>query len=198
MKIRGKGIMEKIAFYFILILFVYSNIIADESPSQISEVISQNNQYKLKLKNTTNENNNYIEHWELIKINSKEIIYDFFVCYPLSLSGKKIFISDDGNNIVLIDWFLPVRGNENQRDINNKIVIKFYFMGNEINRYKLSDVFNNFRRGIRSVSHFQWTGYNQNRDSIIMENNQIIIKTLELYEYIFNINNGTIVNRRRI
>jgi hypothetical protein len=188
--------MKRVALCITLAFFV-SKIMADEPTLRINEVISQNNKYRLNLINTINENNSFIENWELIKIDSNEVIYNF-VCYQFTLSGKKVFISDDGNMIVFVDWFLPVDWvYENRQSINNKIVIKFYFMGEEINRYRLSDVFSNLRLRIQSVSHFQWTRYNQDRSSIIMENNQIIIKTLELYEYRFNINNGVIINRRR-
>ena len=190
--------MKNILICLIMSFFIIGRITADEPPIHITEVISQNNQYKLNLINTINDNDNFIEYWELIRINTNEIIYNF-ICYQFTLTGKLVFISDNGNNISIIDWFLPVDWrNANRQNINNKIVIKFYFLGNEINSYRLSDIFNNIRRGIQSVSHFQWTNYNQNRNSILMNNNQLIIRTLESYEYIFNINNGEIINRRRI
>jgi len=188
--------MKRLIFYIIFSILSLGNIIADEPPLRITEVISQNNQYKLNLISTINQNNNYIEYWEMLNIETNEVMYNF-ICHQFSLSGLKIFISDDGKNIVLVDWFVDWR-NMNRQDIENLTVIKFYFLGKEINRYRLSDVFNNINNGIRSVSHLQWTGYNHDRNSIIMENNQIIIRTLELYEYRFNVNNGNLVNRRRL
>jgi hypothetical protein len=169
---------------------------ADEPPLHMTEFISQNNQYKLILINTIHENNNFVENWQLIRTETNELLYNF-VC-QFSLSPLKVFISDNGENIVLINWFLGINWKaENERSIKNKNVLRFYYLGNEIKSYKLSDVFNNTRMGMRSVSHLQWTNYNTDNNSIIMENNQIRIQTLESYEYIFDIRNGNIINRRR-
>jgi hypothetical protein len=194
---EGK-IMKNGLFCIIFFGAILGNIYADEPPLHMTEFISQNNQYKLILINTINESNNFIENWELVKMDTNELMYNF-VCNQFSLSGLVVNISDNGEKIILVNYFLGVNwNNENTEIIKNKIVIRFYNMGIEINRYKLSDVFNNIRRGIPSVSHLQWTRYNYDRDSIIMENDQIIIKTLESYEYRFDIRNGNIINRRRI
>jgi len=190
--------MKRAVFYILFFCVIFANINADEPPIHITEIISQNNQFKLNLKNTINENNSFIENWELIKIDTNEVIYDF-ICNQFSLSGLKVFISDDGKNIALVNWFLYVNWrNENNQSIKNKTVIRFFFLGEEIKKYKLADVFGDINRGVRSVSHLQWTGYNHDRNSIIMENGHIIIKTLESFEYRFNVNNGDIINRRRI
>ncbi|MCL2722447.1 MAG: hypothetical protein FWD47_14045, partial [Treponema sp.] len=174
--------MKKSLILILLFLFSFSNAVSDEPPLLMTEFISQNNQYKLIFTGRVNDINNYIDNWELININTNESIYNFIYNRHF-ISGQKVFISDDGQYIILINWFLGANPRtENLRDINNKIVIEFFYRGTEINRYKLSDVFGNTRRGIQSVSHFQWTRYNNDRNSIIMENNQIIIRTLESYE----------------
>jgi hypothetical protein len=179
-------------------MVILSIISADEPLLHMSEFISQNNLYKLILKNRTNENNNFIENWELIRIDTNELMYNF-ICEQFSLSPILVIISDDGENIILVNYFLGVNWrNESTQIIKNKIVIRFYNMGGEVNRHRLSDVFNDINWGIRSVSHLQWTRYNYDRDSIIMENDQILIRTLESYEYRFDIKSGNIINRRRI
>jgi hypothetical protein len=150
------------------------------------------------LLDTIDERNNFVEKWGLVRIDTDELIYNF-ICHQFSLSGLKVIISDDGKNIILINWYLEIDwNNDNEQIIKNKNVLKFYYLGEEIKRYKLSDVFNNISKGIQTESHLQWTRYNYDRNSIIMESDQIMIKTLELYEYRFDIKSGNMINKRKI
>ena len=185
--------MKKIIFFIILYVMIFGVIVADEPPLPMTEFTSQNNEYKLILVETIREANNLTQKWKLVRIDTNEVLYDFI--YPqFALSGLKVLISDDGNNIVLIDWFLWVDwNNEDTQTIMNKNIVKFYYMGEETRRYKLSALFNSIENGIKSVSHLQWT--RDNRNYIIMENDQVKIRTLESIEYVFNIRTGDIESR---
>ena len=77
----------------------------------------------------------------------------------------------------------------------NKNVIYFYLKGKEIAIFLLNELFKNINNGIQSESHLQWTNYNYDHGCIKMENNKFIIKTLELYEYIFNIKDGRMIEK---
>jgi len=183
--------MKKMSFFIMLYVMIFGVIAADEPMPPMTEFTSQNNEYKLII-------NNSAQKWNLIKIDTYKVLYEF--TYPqFALSQLKVLISNDGNNIVLIDWFLWVDWkNEGTQTIMNKNIIKFYYMGKEIKSYKLSDLFNSIKNGVESVSHLQWTGYNDDKNCIIMENDLVKIKTLESIEYAFNIKTGNIESRRKI
>jgi hypothetical protein len=185
----------KRTFGGLLFFFLLGNLLADEHPLPINEFISQNGKYILKLIDENNVQNNYSEEWELRYAETGEVKYTFKLNrYSLSVFWPAIFISDDGNNIILVNWFLGIYWNkETEDDILNKNVLMFYFMGNEIKKYKLSDVFDKINNGIESASHLQWTNYNSDKNCIIVENDELIITTLETCEYIFNIKNGEII-----
>ena len=187
------GNKQKIIFGLLLFI-IFENVQADEPPPHITEFNSQNGKYVLKLLRTTNDKNIFMEEWELKSVETDEIKYNLqCVQFSLSVFWPAVFISDDGDNIIIVNWFLGLHDNE--ESIMNENAVYFYLKGKEIKRYLLNELFNNINNGIQSASHLQWTNYNYNWDCIKMENNKFIIKTLELYEYIFNIEDGRIIEK---
>lgn len=192
-------IIKKTVFGIVLLMVFLSNIKADESPLRPAEFRSLNNQYKLIPKDATGEPLlMMIENWELIRIDTNELLYNF-VWYRLStvFLEQEIFISNSGKSIILVNWsfanWYDISTNEkNMKDTN---VLTFYYLGKEIKNYKLSDVFNDIEKlKRRGMYHFYWTENN----FIKMDNDQIKIRTTESYEYIFNAKNGKITNKRKI
>ena len=180
-----------------LLLFFLSNLPADEPPLHMTQFKSQDGKYILNLINTTNTKDYFLEEWELISAGTNEPVYRLD-CRQFSLSPLEVIISGDGEHIILVNWFLGVDWQrENRRTILNKTVLRFYSRGQITREYMLSDVFGNIRKGIRSASHLQWTGFNRDKSDVRLENNSLVIKTLESNEYIFDIKTGEIVSVRK-
>jgi hypothetical protein len=194
---------NKIVVYVLFFVCV-ENLLSDEPPLPLTEFKSQNGKYLIELIKETNSSKFFMEEWALRNIETNEIKY-YFECYQFSLSGiaPGIFISNNGENIVFVNWFLGVNSGINwhkyqKEPIENSVVLRFYCMGEEIKRYSLSDVFNEIDNGIQSESHLQWTRFNYDKSCIRMDNDKLIITTLELYEYTFNINNGEMIRKIKL
>ena len=138
-----------------------------------------------------------MEEWELKSVETDEIKYNIqYTQFSLSDFWPAVFISDDGDNIIIVNWFLDSdRQNDNEKSIMNKNAVYFYLKGKEMKKYFFNELFNNINNGVQSESHLQWTNYDYDQSCIKMENNKFIIKTLELNEYIFNIKDGRMIEK---
>jgi hypothetical protein len=121
-------------------------------------------------------------YWGLYDIQTKEKLYTI-KNDSLFIENKTAIISDDGQNIVIIDDY---SGGFGFKEIE---MMTFYEKDNRIKRLKLGDLIQNLCSLSYSVSHMTWCSSNFEFN----DRKEITIETNEFYNYTFN-KNGELIN----
>lgn len=123
-------------------------------------------------------------YWGLYDTQTKEKLYTI-KNDSLHIEFKTAIISDDGQNIVIIDDYSAGFA------YNGFEVMTFYVKDSLVKDYMLGELIGNLCSLTYSVSHMMWCS------SFSWHNNQneITIKTNELYVYTFN-KNGELISKR--
>lgn len=190
---------------FLLITFLYlQNVFADQ-PRVRYLFKSKNSKFELKPCDTLfsdkkvfhdsiydSNTKSYIKtsysypdryYWGLYDTETKQKLYTI-KNDSLFIETKTAIISNDGQNIVIIDDYsggFGYSGNE---------IMTFYEKDKLIKRINLGILIQNMCSVSYSVSHMTWCS----RDFEFNEKNEITIKTFEFFNYTFN-KNGELINR---
>jgi hypothetical protein len=122
-------------------------------------------------------------YWGLYDTETKQKLYTI-KNDSLFIETKTAIISNDGQNIVIIDDYTGGFGYKGFE------IITFYEKDKLIKRLHLGDLIQNMCSVSYSVSHMTWCS----RDFEFNESNEITIKTFEFYNYTFN-KNGELINK---
>ncbi|HQE34387.1 MAG TPA: hypothetical protein PLZ71_10000 [Flavobacterium alvei] len=123
-------------------------------------------------------------YWGLYDTQTKQKLYTI-KNDSLFIEMKTAVISDDGQNIVIIDDYA---GGFGFKEIE---MMTFYEKDNRIKRLKLGDLIQNLCALSYSVSHMTWCS----RNFKFNDRKEITIETYEFYNYTFN-KNGELINKK--
>lgn len=123
-------------------------------------------------------------YWGLYDVKTKQKLYTI-KNDGLFIETKTALISDDGQNIVIIDDYSWGFG------FKNLEMMTFYEKENRIKRLKLGDLIENICSLTYSVSHMKWCS-----NFYFNERNEIVVKTNEFYNYTYS-KKGELISKKR-
>jgi hypothetical protein len=164
----------------ILFLFIIPCLLFSDQFIFKEKFKSSNGNYILKPKTSSNFPS-YGEEWVLVDSISNKNIYNI----KENLSQKSAYISDDGRKIITINSW-PIGRPEKDR-----IVLRFYIDGKEVNNYCLDDLLDSIRNTSLSVSHFSWFFH---KTLEIKNWKTLSLKTFELKTITFDLSDGKIAS----
>lgn len=153
---------------------------ADE-PRTTNSFVSENSRFEFKYVSGQFTK----QRWVLIDRETRQVRYELVG----EILSRTVLVSNDGIYLVVIDDFSEATPKEDHE------VLAFYQNGKLTRHYVLKEMLSNTQNIRRSVSHFMWL---TPAVQPALKNDRVILKTLELVVYEFDIITGEIRSKQAL